>query len=55
MLASILIITLALGLFMFLWPSSNAKVTRIGEILLLSSVLSLLIALAPATVRLLHG
>lgn len=54
MLGSILIIALIAGLFMYLL-SSNAKVVRIGEMLLFSSILALLIALAPATVKLLHG
>lgn len=54
MLGSILIIALIAGLFMYLL-SSNAKVVRIGEMLLFSSILALLVALAPATVKLLHG
>ena len=35
--------------------STNAKVVRIGEMLLFSSILALLIAVAPATVAKLHG
>ena len=35
--------------------STNAKVVKIGEMLLFSSILALLIALAPVTVRLLNG
>ncbi len=54
MLGSILIVAFIAGLFMYLL-SANAKVVRIGEILLASSILALLIALAPATVKLLHG
>jgi len=54
MLGSILIIAFIAGLFMYLL-SANAKVVRIGEILLGSSILALLIALAPATVKLLAG
>ncbi len=42
------------GLLMFML-CSNSKAVRIGEILLFASVLALLIALAPATVKLLHG
>lgn len=53
MLGSILLIALLAGLFMYLYPFANAKVVRIGEILLASSILALLIALAPATVKLL--
>jgi hypothetical protein len=54
MLAYLLIVTLVGGLLMYLL-SSNAKVVRIGEILFFSSVLALLIALAPATVAKLHS
>ena len=50
----LLIVALIAGLLMFLL-SANAKVVRIGELLLFSSILALLIAVAPATVRLLHG
>lgn len=34
--------------------AKNVKVVRIGEMLLFSSILALLIALAPATVKLLN-
>jgi len=47
--AFILIAAFIAGLFMFLL-STNAKAVRIGEMLLFSSILALLIALAPATV-----
>lgn len=50
----LLLIALIAGLLMYLL-STNGKVVRIGEMLLFSSILALLIALAPATVRLLHG
>jgi hypothetical protein len=53
MLASLLIIALVAGLFLYLYPFTNAKVVRIGEMLLFSSILALLIATAPATVKLL--
>jgi hypothetical protein len=33
----------------------RSKAVRIGEMLLFSSILALLIAIAPATVHLLHG
>jgi hypothetical protein len=52
--AYVLIITLVAGLLMYML-SANSKAQRIGEMLLFSSILALLIALAPATVRLLHG
>jgi hypothetical protein len=45
----ILLISLIAGLLMYLL-SPNAKVVRIGEMLLFSSILALLIALAPLTV-----
>lgn len=51
----ILIIAMVAGLFMFFYPFTNTKVVRLGELLLFSSILALLVALAPATVRLLHG
>lgn len=54
MLAYILLIALIAGLLMFLL-SANPKVVRIGEMLLFSSILALLIAIAPATEKLLHG
>ena len=50
----ILLIALIAGLLMYLL-STNAKVVRIGEMLLFSSILALLIALAPSTVAKLHG
>ena len=50
----LLLIALIAGLLMYLL-STNAKVVRIGEMLLFSSILALLIALAPGTVRLLNG
>ena len=50
----ILIIALIAGLLMYLL-STNAKAVRIGEMLLFSSILALLIALAPSTVAKLHG
>lgn len=34
---------------------ANAKAARIGEMLLFSSILALLIAIAPETAKLLHG
>ena len=52
--AYILIVALVAGLLMYLL-CSNSKAVRIGEMLLFSSILALLIAEAPATVRLLHG
>jgi hypothetical protein len=55
MLGSLLIIALVAGLFLYLYPFTNAKVVRIGEMLLFSSILALLIATAPATVKLLHS
>jgi len=48
--AFIFIIAFIAGLFMYLLPSTNAKITRIGEMLLFSSFLALLIAVAPAAV-----
>ena len=50
----LLLIALIAGLLLYLL-SANAKVVRIGEMLLFSSILALLIAVAPATVKLLHG
>jgi hypothetical protein len=50
----ILLATLLAGFLMYLL-CKDSKWTRIGEILLFSSILALLIALAPATVKLLHG
>jgi len=54
MLALIFIIALIAGLFMYLL-SANAKVVRIGEMLLFSSILALLITIPPAAVKLLHS
>ena len=50
----LLIAALIGGLLMYLL-CTNQKAIRIGEILLFSSILALLIALAPATVAKLHG
>ena len=50
----LLLVALIAGLLMYLL-STNAKVVKIGEMLLFSSILALLIALAPTTVRLLNG
>ena len=50
----ILIIALIAGLLMYLL-STNSKVVRIGEMLLFSSILALMIAVAPSTVAKLHG
>ena len=50
----LLLIALIAGLLMYLL-STNAKVVRIGEMMLFSSILALLVALAPATVRLLNS
>ena len=50
----LLLVALIAGLLMYLL-STNAKVMRIGEMLLFSSILALLIALAPSTVAKLHG
>jgi uncharacterized membrane protein len=52
--AYLLLIALVTGLLMYLL-SANAKVVRIGELLLFSSILALLIAIAPTTAKLLHG
>lgn len=48
--AFIFVVAFILGLFMYLLPSTNAKVTRIGEMLLFSSILALLITVTPAAV-----
>ncbi len=48
--AFIFVIAFIAGLFMYLLPSTNAKVTRIGEMLLFSCILSALIAVAPTAV-----
>lgn len=54
MTAWLLIIALVAGLFMYM-RASNTKVVRIGEMLLFSAILAILIAVAPATVHMLHG
>ena len=54
MLAFIFIAALIGGLLMYLL-ASNAKVQRIGEMLLFSAILGLLLTIAPAAVKLLHG
>ena len=48
-----LIIALVAGLLMYLL-CSNGKAQEIGRMMLFSSILAFLIAIAPATVRLLH-
>lgn len=48
--AFLFIVVLVAGLFMFLMPGANAKVTRIGEMLLFSWILALLITITPAAV-----
>jgi hypothetical protein len=50
----VLILTLVAGLLMYLL-CANAKAQEIGRMMLFSSILAFLIAVAPATVRLLHG
>jgi riboflavin transporter FmnP len=52
--AYVLIIALIAGLLMYLL-CANSKAQRIGEMMLFSAILALLIALAPATVHMLHG
>lgn len=52
--AYLLIAALVGGLLMYLL-CTNAKAVRIGEMLLFSSILALLIALAPVTIAKLHG
>jgi hypothetical protein len=54
MAAYLLIAALVGGLLMYLL-CSNAKAAEIGRMLFFSSVLAVLIALAPLTVHLLHG
>lgn len=49
-----LILALIAGLLMYLL-CTNTKAQRIGEMLLFWSIGAFLIAVAPATVRLLHG
>ena len=49
----LLIAALIAGLLMYLL-CSNTKAARIGEMLLFSSILALLIALAPSTIAKLH-
>jgi hypothetical protein len=53
----LLFVALIAGLLMFLLPAegANNKRVRIGEMLLFSSILALLIALAPSAVAKLHG
>ena len=51
--AYLLIAALIGGLLMYLL-CTNAKAVRIGEMLLFSSILALLIALAPSTIAKLH-
>ena len=51
--AYLLIAALIGGLLMFLL-CSNGKAVRIGEMLLFSAFIALLIALAPATIAKLH-
>ena len=51
--AYLLIATLIAGLLMFMLCKGKAE--KIGEMLLFSSILALLIATAPATVAKLHG
>ena len=48
-----LILAFVAGLLMFLLCAGDKK--EIGKMLFFASILALLIALAPATVRLLHG
>ena len=43
------------GLLMYLLCTNNPKAQRIGEMLLFSSILALLIAVAPAALVKLHG
>lgn len=50
----ILIIALVAGLLMYLL-ASKAETKEIGRMMLFAAILALLIAVAPATVRLLHG
>lgn len=54
MLAFIFFAALIGGLLMYLL-GSNAKVVRIGEMLLFSAILAVLITIAPAAVKILHG
>lgn len=49
--AYLLVAALVGGLLMYLL-CTNAKAVRIGEILLFSSILALLVAIAPATLHL---
>jgi len=53
MLAFIFIATLVAGLLMFLLCKD--KLQRIGEMLLFSSILAILITIAPAAVKILHS
>jgi len=51
----ILIMTLVAGLLMYLLCDGHPKAQEIGRMMLFAAILALLIALAPSTVRLLHG
>ena len=53
--AYVLIMALIAGLLMYLLCDGHAKAQEIGRMMLFSAILALLIALAPSTVRLLHG
>ena len=54
--AYLLFATIIAGLLMFLLCGKNADAKRIGEMLLFGSILALLIAVAPNTVKLFtHG
>jgi hypothetical protein len=55
MLAFIFIAAFVAGLFMFLLPQASAKVQRLGEIFLFSSLLAFLITIAPTVEKLLHS
>lgn len=53
--AYILIITLLLGLFMYLWaPPSRSNEKELGRLMFFAALLALLITLAPLTVALLR-
>lgn len=54
MLPLIFIAALVGGLLLFLL-ASNTKAARIGEMLLFSSILALLVTIAPEAVKHLHG
>jgi hypothetical protein len=52
----LLLLALIAGLILYYSPlSANEKASRTGQMLLFSSILALLIAVAPLTVKLLHG